>query len=58
VVNLGDRAATGRVRFPSSESRERRWLLSDPTHGVSYERSGNDLLDGLYIDLAAKDWHL
>ena len=21
-------------------------------------RSGNDLLDGLYVDLAAGDWHL
>jgi hypothetical protein len=32
--------------------------LTDPTHAVSYERAGHDLVDGLYVELAAWDWHL
>jgi hypothetical protein len=58
VVNLGDRPATGRVRAPLGDLRGRRWRLTDPTHAVSYERAGHDLVDGLYVELAAWDWHL
>ena len=58
VVNLGDQPATGRVRVPLTGLRDRRWRLTDPTHAVSYERSGNDLVDGLYVELAGWDWHL
>ena len=58
VVNLGDDPATGQVRVPLAELRDGGWRLIDPTHGVSYERSGNDLVDGLYVELAGWDWHL
>ena len=58
VVNLGDRTATGRVRVPLIDLRERQWRLTDPTHQVSYQRSGHDLVDGLYVELAPRDWHL
>ena len=58
VVNLGDRPATGLVRVPLTDLHDRRWRLTDPTHAVSYERAGHDLVDGLYVELAAWDWHL
>jgi len=58
VVNLGDQTASGRVRFPVDSPPERWWLLVDPTHGVDVERSGHDLIEGLYVELQARDWHL
>jgi hypothetical protein len=58
VVNLGTEPAAGTVRFPIDGLRGRRWRLVDPTHEVSFERSGDDLVDGLYVDLAAAGWHL
>ena len=58
VVNLGNRPAAGLVRAPLTDLLDRRWQLTDPTHTVSYDRSGNDLLGGLFVELAAWDWHL
>ncbi|HEY7811648.1 MAG TPA: hypothetical protein VIC62_00330 [Nakamurella sp.] len=58
VVNLGDRTAAGQVRFPLEGLPERQWRLIDPTHGVWFDRSSRDLAGGLYVELAAGDWHL
>ncbi len=58
VVNLSDRTASGQVRVPLPGLENGRWRLSDPTHGVAYERSGHDMLNALYVELAGWDWHL
>ena len=38
--------------------RERAWRLEDGTSGEVYERSGDDLRDGLYVALDPWAWHL
>jgi hypothetical protein len=58
VVNLGAVPAAGRVSLPWDELRGARWRLADASSGTVYERSGDDLRDGLYISLAAWGWHL
>jgi hypothetical protein len=58
VVNLGDRRAEGHVRLPWDELRGRTWLLDDASDGRRYERSGDDLRDGLYVALEPWHWHL
>jgi hypothetical protein len=58
VVNLSDAPATGHVRVPLGDLTDRQWRLVDPTHGIEFERSGQDLVDGLYVQLPAWDWHL
>jgi hypothetical protein len=57
-VNLGAVPAAGRVSLPWDELRGARWRLADASSGTVYERSGDDLRDGLYISLAAWGWHL
>ncbi|MEP6562049.1 MAG: alpha-amylase family glycosyl hydrolase, partial [Nakamurella sp.] len=49
VVNLGPESAAGRVRFPLDGLPERQWRLRDPTHGVFFDRSGQELVEGLYV---------
>ena len=58
VVNLSDATATGQVRAPWPDLRGHRWLLTDPTNDITYDRDGDDLVDGLYVELAAWHWHL
>jgi len=58
VVNLSDATATGRVRAAWQDLRGHRWLLTDPTNDITYDRDGDDLVDGLYVELAAWQWHL
>jgi hypothetical protein len=60
VVNLGDAPAAGHVAAPPSWGpvRGRSLDLVDPVHGTAYRRSGDDLLDGLYVDLPAWGSHL
>ena len=53
VVNLGDQPATGRVPLSLVTG-----VAVVRPHSRCLLRSGNDLLDGLYVDLAAGDWHL
>jgi hypothetical protein len=33
-------------------------LLTDPTNDITYDRDGDDIVDGLYVELAAWQWHL
>ena len=33
-------------------------LLADPTRSVTFVRSGDDVVDGLYVELPAWGWHL
>jgi len=58
VVNLGDGRAEGHVSLPWDDLRGRRWRLADASDGAVYERSGDDLRDGLYVGLAPWGWHL
>ena len=58
VVNLGDGPASGHVSLPWDDLRGRSWRLADGTSGEVYERSGDDLRDGLYVALDPWAWHL
>ena len=58
VVNLSDATATGRVRAPWPDLRGHRWRLTDPTQDITFDRDGDDLVDGLYVELDAWHWHL
>ena len=58
VVNLGNETATGLVRAPWQDVRGHRWRLVDPTQDVAFDRDGDDLVDGLFVELAAWRWHL
>ena len=58
VVNLGDRTAAGTVRTDWEDLRGRIVRLADPTNDVTFERSGDELIDGLYVELGPWAWHL
>jgi hypothetical protein len=58
VVNLSDEPATGHVSAPWPDLRGHRWQLTDPTRDMSFERAGDDLVDGLFVGLDAWQWHL
>ena len=58
VVNLGDAAASGHVSLPWDDLRGHAWQLDDASTGERYERSGDDLRDGLYVALDPWSWHL
>ncbi len=57
VVNVGDGPAEGHVSLPWDDLRSTTWLLRDASDGSEYERSGDDLRDGLYVSLAPWHWH-
>jgi Alpha amylase, catalytic domain len=57
VVNLGERPASGHVSLPWDDLRGRTWRLDDASDGKCYERSGDDLRDGLYVALEPWHWH-
>jgi hypothetical protein len=58
VVNLGDAPAAGHVSLPWDDLRGRSWRLDDASNGETYERSGDDLRDGLYVALDPWGWSL
>ena len=58
VVNLGDAPASGHVSLPWDDLRGQTWRLADASSGEVYERSGDDLRDGLYVALDPWAWHL
>ena len=60
IVNLGAEAAAGHIRVPPSWTslRGERLRLVDPVHGTAFDRSGDELLDGLYVELAPWASHL
>jgi hypothetical protein len=57
-VNLSGATAAGHVRAPWDDLRGRPWRLVDPTADAVYERRGDDLCDGLYVELGPWRWHL
>jgi hypothetical protein len=60
VVNLGAWTAAGHVTAPSSwgDLRGAAVRLVDPVHDTSFDRPGDDLLDGLYVQLDPWGSHL
>jgi hypothetical protein len=58
VVNLGDVAAAGRVATPWTDLRGRRLRLVDAAGGTTFDRGGDDLVDGLHVELGPWAWHL
>ena len=58
VVNLSDAPVSGHVSLPWDDLRGRSWKLDDAASGEAYERSGDDLRDGLYVALDPWGWHL
>jgi len=58
VVNLSDGAAAGLVGTPWADLRGRKWQLTDPTQHLAFVRSGDDLVDGLFVELDPWSWHM
>jgi hypothetical protein len=58
VVNLGEAPASGHVSLGWDDLRGRDWELADAATGERYERHGDDLRDGLYVELGPWAWHL
>jgi Alpha amylase, catalytic domain len=60
VVNLGADTAEGRVAVPPSWGalRGEALRLVDPVHDTAFDRSGDELLDGLYVQLDPWGSHL
>jgi hypothetical protein len=58
IINLSDGTAAGRVRAPWADLRGHRWQLTDPTRVMAFTRSGDDLVDGLFVELDPWKWHL
>jgi hypothetical protein len=58
VVNLGEAPASGHVSLPWDDLRGQTWRLADASSGDVYERSGDDLRDGLYVALDPWGSHL
>ena len=49
VVNLSDADASGHVRAPWNDLRGGTFTLTDPTTNAVFERTGDDLANGLYV---------
>ena len=58
IVNFGDAPASGHVSLAWDELRGQAWQLDDASTGERYERSGNDLRDGLYVELDPWSWNI
>jgi hypothetical protein len=58
VVNLSDAPASGHVAIDWDDLGGSNWQLDDASSGEVYERSGDDLRNGLYVSLDAWGWHL
>jgi glycosidase len=58
VVNLSDDTAAGEVQSPWADLRGRQWRLTDPIQNIAFVRSGDDLVDGLFVELDAWNWHM
>jgi glycosidase len=58
VVNLSDRVGQAHVRVEWDGLAGQTWKLHDRLTGATYERSGDDLASGLYVDLGAWGSHL
>jgi hypothetical protein len=58
VVNLSAATARGHVSLPWEDLAGGAWSLADPTTGEGFERAGDDLVRGLYVERGPWGWHL
>ena len=58
VVNLSPWPVAGHVLAPWDDLAGRQWRLDDPTTGLGFVRTGDELHDGLYVELEPWRWHL
>jgi hypothetical protein len=58
VVNLSADTAAGLVRTTWGDLRGHEWQLIDPTQDISFARSGDELVDGLFVELGPWKWHM
>jgi hypothetical protein len=58
VVNLSDKTAAGLIHTPWEDVRGQQWQLADPTQETTFIRSGDELVDGLFVRLPSWGWHL
>jgi hypothetical protein len=58
VVNIGDRPSVGKVVTNWDDLRGSMFRLVDTTRDTEYLRSGDDLADGLFVELGPWLWHL
>jgi hypothetical protein len=58
VVNLGDATAAGHVATGWDDLRGHDLRLVDPLAGTTFERTGDDVAGGLYIELGPWQYHL
>ena len=58
IVNLSAASAAGHVRAPWDDLRGHSFQLVDPAQDVAFDRAGDDLRDGLYVELGPWQWHL
>jgi hypothetical protein len=58
AVNLSSGTRAAHVRTPWQDLRGTAVRLVDDTNGFTYERGGDDLVEGLYVELGPWAWHL
>jgi hypothetical protein len=58
AVNLGDTTSAAHVRTPWGDLRGQSCRLVDDTNHVTYDRDGDALCDGLFVELGPWSWHL
>ncbi|MGV9714277.1 alpha-amylase family glycosyl hydrolase [Gordonia sp. NPDC003424] len=58
AVNLSDVPADAHIRVPWTDLGGHTWTLVDPVNDVTFERTGDDLVNGLYIALPPWHFHL
>ena len=58
VVNFSDADASGHVQTAWNNLQGRTVTLTDPTTKAVFERTGDDLSNGLYVQLPPWGWHL
>jgi hypothetical protein len=58
VVNLGGNDVAGLVHTPWDDLRAQECALVDATNDLRFVRSGDDLVDGLFVQLPGWGWHL
>jgi hypothetical protein len=51
VMNFSEETSQALVRVPWDELRDKMWLLDDRLSGETLERHGNDMRDGLFVEL-------
>ena len=58
VVNLSPNTAAGLIHAPWDDLRGQECQLVDATNDLSFLRSGDDLVDGLFVQLPGWGWHM